>query len=819
MLDSTSRQSQPETGLTLITWSAPKTCPKIKLTSFTTATPHLPVTRQRYSNAPDSTPLRGITARRALGMQTPKRTPLFMPESSSPMAFPSSSPVKTPHRRTALPLDEPPNSDPLDFPSSPITTNKTPKNRQGDIHSSLAITPSSSARRPRRTQPTAQPALGPDNLTSDILDVPASSAPNLSAQLAPSDEPDEIRAILGTTVNLAETMKLFRDFLKGFKPKYRVSYDRELGLKTRAFTSPTEGEAILYETYFRRMRQTGETNLNLDVVNLVAYPPSKKLHLALCLAPNGRHSPVYWNTNKGKGKSKAGGFFAVRFGNNSRRDLSDSINYSELPPLDGEEGELIDDEACFIDARAITGIDILSLLCPSNAKHVSNDTTIPSVSPGRNSTIINEGDAEPHVALHALLACRLVSRTWCRLASDNAVWRALFLGRWKVDLRRASPGNHERTRNQNATSAPLQLDWWILYRDRLELDLRWSGATDGPIFRDTDTTRLGRSSDNNSGFLLASSKDLGAHKDKDWEPKLTRISGHFDRRIITGSRDRTIKVWSLRTGALLATFLGVHQGSVLCLKFEGDWDRSWADNESDSNGDGSFNLEVDGGGAGHFGHRDDLARGRRKGRRNRKGFMVSGSSDCSICVWNLGLGPVVEHDSDMNGYSNQMHVDDDGERQVTAVFGICGKVVSASGDGNMILWDIASGERLRTFEGHDRGLACIEFKDDLIVSGSNDCKIKVWSAVTGECLRMLVGHEALVRALSFDPRSGRLVSASYDKSVKLWDLGTGKLVREFRGTHNIFDVKFDVARIVSTSHNQKIVVLDFSAGLDAKLFV
>ena len=28
----------------------------------------------------------------------------------------------------------------------------------------------------------------------------------------------------------------------------------------------------------------------------------------------------------------------------------------------------------------------------------------------------------------------------------------------------------------------------------------------------------------------------------------------------------------------------------------------------------------------------------------------------------------------------------------------------------MILWDIASGERLRTFEGHDRGLACIEFK-------------------------------------------------------------------------------------------------------------
>lgn len=37
-------------------------------------------------------------------------------------------------------------------------------------------------------------------------------------------------------------------------------------------------------------------------------------------------------------------------------------------------------------------------------------------------------------------------------------------------------------------------------------------------------------------------------------------------------------------------------------------------------------------------------------------------------------------------------------------------MVSASGDGKMILWDIYSGDKLRTFEGHDRGLACIDFK-------------------------------------------------------------------------------------------------------------
>ncbi len=48
-----------------------------------------------------------------------------------------------------------------------------------------------------------------------------------------------------------------------------------------------------------------------------------------------------------------------RRGNGSRGELK-NINYSELPPLDGEEGELIDDEACFIDSRAVRGIGTCS---------------------------------------------------------------------------------------------------------------------------------------------------------------------------------------------------------------------------------------------------------------------------------------------------------------------------------------------------------------------------------------------------------------------------------------------------------------------------
>jgi len=65
-------------------------------------------------------------------------------------------------------------------------------------------------------------------------------------------------------------------------------------------------------------------------------------------------------------------------------------------------------------------------------------------------------------------------------------------------------------------------------------------------------------------------------------------------------------------------------------------------------------------------------------------------------------------------------------------------------------------------------------------------------------LSTLTGHTALVRALSFNPRTGRLISGSYDKTVKMWDIRTGAMIREFRNAHDshIFDVKFDASHIV-----------------------
>ncbi|KAG5652405.1 hypothetical protein H0H81_005099 [Sphagnurus paluster] len=434
----------------------------------------------------------------------------------------------------------------------------------------------------------------------------------------------------------------------------------------------------------------------------------------------------------------------------------------------------------------------------------------------------------------------------------------------------------EIDRARKLTEAPLQLDWHEMYRARLELDRRWAGtAYVKPSTVDDFSQRQ-----HLPHFIPQHALPDPAPAPVPFTPKVTKIAGHVDsvycvefdtRRIITGSRDRSIRVWSLRDGRLLGCFgvpvaaganahaqaqaagLGPavqgeepqmriqgHIGSVLCLKFSADWDA-----EEGDDGEGAEDVR-------------------------RLGFMVSGSSDCTVCVWDLWTGKRLEVAGDVDEQDGRVEREVKGkvravlrghaggvldiridqnwivscskdalirvwdrktlalvrtlrghEGPVNAVGLQHGRVVSASGDGKMILWDLGNGERMRTFEGHDRGLACIEFKDELIVSGSNDCKIKVWSAATGECLRTLVGHQSLVRALAFDPKTRRLVSASYDKSVKVWDLDSGKLVREFKNMHssNIFDVKFDATRIISSSHDHQIAVIDFSQNLDTSLFV
>lgn len=99
---------------------------------------------------------------------------------------------------------------------------------------------------------------------------------------------------------------------------------------------------------------------------------------------------------------------------------------------------------------------------------------------------------------------------------------------------------------------------------------------------------------------------------------------------------------------------------------------------------------------------------------------VDSSKDASIRVWDrktLSLTRVLRgHEGPVNaiGLQHDRVVSPVSSASSLLRISLCSHFqVSASGDGKLILWDITNGERIRTFEGHDRGLACIEFKVSL----------------------------------------------------------------------------------------------------------
>ena len=133
----------------------------------------------------------------------------------------------------------------------------------------------------------------------------APSAPTLSAAdpemaglVSGEDHEAMVKYIWGTTISLHESMNDFRSFLRGFKTKYRTAYNATNaktiveagGIAPPALAlydglTATQSEETLYERYLRQLRETGQTNLNLDAINLLAYPPTKKLYHQLINYP------------------------------------------------------------------------------------------------------------------------------------------------------------------------------------------------------------------------------------------------------------------------------------------------------------------------------------------------------------------------------------------------------------------------------------------------------------------------------------------------------------------------------------------------------
>jgi len=142
-----------------------------------------------------------------------------------------------------------------------------------------------------------------------------------------------------------------------------------------------------------------------------------------------------------------------------------------------------------------------------------------------------------------------------------------------------------------------------------------------------------------------------------------------------------------------------------------------------------------------------------------------------------------------------------------------------SGGYNRVLhmYNIATGKRLRTFEGHTNYITdcCIPSTDDIMVSASADNMLKLWNILTGACTQTLVGHTDTVTTCCISSTSTFIVSASSDGTIKRWDVVTGVCTMTLHGHQEpISTCCLDSADqcIISADTANTLKVWDVSAG-------
>lgn len=334
--------------------------------------------------------------------------------------------------------------------------------------------------------------------------------------------------------------------------------------------------------------------------------------------------------------------------------------------------------------------------------------------------------------------------------------------------------------------------------------------------------------------------------------------------MVTGSYDRTIRVWNLQTGETLRVLSG-HARGVRCLQFDdskvisGSMDRTlkiwnWRTGEL------LRTLE---------GHTEGIVSLTYNDR-----VLASGSADSSIRIWNCQTGecfPLNGHRDWVNAL--QLWTAPSHGSSNPSMF-----LYSASDDFTIRLWDLQTRECLMVFQGHVGQVQSLKLvmmnqstvqklaRGSMRVSGATeggvvgssyredgDASTMPTSAQTslGDSTsqasdripsRLLKAHERLCAANLVPPlppyatlrdledgifddvldeteagtqktgcKSKRpvLVSGSLDNTLKLWDVRTGRCFHTLFGhVEGVWCVDCDTLRIVSASHDRTIKVWD-----------
>jgi WD40 repeat protein len=104
-------------------------------------------------------------------------------------------------------------------------------------------------------------------------------------------------------------------------------------------------------------------------------------------------------------------------------------------------------------------------------------------------------------------------------------------------------------------------------------------------------------------------------------------------------------------------------------------------------------------------------------------------------------------------------------------------------DGNVEIWDVATGELVRGFRAHSGRVHDLAFSPDgaWIATAGEDGTVALFDAASGARRFVLPGHGSLVSGLAFSPDGRWLITTAPDGIVRVWTLDLDELIRIAKG--------------------------------------
>jgi WD40 repeat protein len=231
---------------------------------------------------------------------------------------------------------------------------------------------------------------------------------------------------------------------------------------------------------------------------------------------------------------------------------------------------------------------------------------------------------------------------------------------------------------------------------------------------------------------------------------------------LTGSQDKTMKLWEIATGKCLATFAG-HEGTIHFVSFSPD---------------GRFAIS---------GSKDstlriwDLASGAclRTLKARQKilsadispdgWYIIAGSDYCGFKLWDFATGECLRTFNQYKEFIKSIAFSPDGRYIITGS-GQTGVGFDSSLEYSVRRWELSSGNCVNSYKGHQYDVTGLAFSPDgrQIVSGSG-LNVRLWNADTEECLANFAGHEKYIASIAFSPGGEYILSGGYD-TLLLWAL-------------------------------------------------